>query len=157
MDKKTFSLLKKYIAQNYEPPFEKKLFREASARCGSVVSEAFIPEPEPGFSERLLSLIDKSGMTDAECYKKAHIDRKLFSKIRSDPGYRPSKVTVIAFVLALELELSEARSLLESAGFALSHSSKFDLAIEYFIKERIFDLTSVNEALYELDQPLLPV
>ena len=114
-----------------------------------------VKQTDEGFSAALLRLIDEKGMTDAQCYKKANVDRRLFSKIRSDPEYRPSKPTALAFAIALELSLPETREFLQKAGFALTHSSKMDVVLEYFIKERFYDVIQINEVLFDLDLPLL--
>lgn len=107
------------------------------------------------YQECLLRLIDERGMTDAEVYKKANIDRRLFSKIRSNPSYHPKKPTAVALAMALELNMDDAIDLLGRAGIALSDANLFDLIIEYCIENRIYDLFTVNAILFEHDQLLL--
>ena len=107
------------------------------------------------FSEALLKLIDAKGKTDVEVYKRANLDRKLFSKIRTGKGYTPKKPTILALAIALELSLPEAEALLGRAGYALSHASKFDVIVEYFIVSGNYDIFQLNEVLFSYDQPLL--
>lgn len=117
--------------------------------------QKMVQQTDAGFSETLLKLIDKSGEKDSDVYKRANVDRKLFSKIRNNPQYKPSKPTAVAFAIALELDLEETRDFIGRAGYALSRSNKFDIIIEYFITHGRYDIYEINMMLFEFDQSLL--
>ena len=127
--------------------------------CSKPIGEpnwkVLLQQTDEGFSQMLLHKIDEKGITDAQCYKRANVDRKLFNKIKNNPGYRPGKPTVFAFAVALELSLDETKEMLEKAGFALSHSSKMDIVLEYFIKNGLYNVLEINEVLFQFDLPLL--
>ena len=144
----------------------------AAARCESVSPEMFranlaaaapvqrsledvVKNVSETWSESLLRLITERGYTDTEVYKRANVDRKLFSKIRSNKDYQPKKNTAVAFALALRLNLDETKDFLRRAGYAFSPSSKFDLIIEYSIEHGVYDLMLINGALFDHDQPQL--
>ena len=115
----------------------------------------YLKKMDESFREMLLRKIDESGMTDAECYKKAYIDRRLFNKIKNQADYTPSKTTVLALAIALQLPMTEIQDMLGKAGFAFSHSSMSDLIVEYYIQQGVYNIIEINAALYSFDQKLL--
>lgn len=142
-----------------EQEFPQKARKELSSSFSGVFKRRslsdLMKQQNETFQQHLFRLIDERDWKDSDVYKKANVDRKLFSKIRKDVHYQPKKKTALAFAIALELNLDETKDLLQRAGFALSPCSKFDIILEYFIENKIYDIFTINEALFEYEQELL--
>ena len=148
------------------PLYSSAAKEEEETVCGLPVSDGALPQQgaeldqmleslDAGFSETLLKLMDRTGKKDSEIYKKANVDRRLFSKIKNNPEYQPRKTTAVGFALALELTQEETTEFLARAGFALSSSSKFDVIVKYFLENKNYNVFELNEVLFRFDQPLI--
>ena len=145
------------LAEEFDISSMQKI-KVTNSMSGALVSnrkiDDLMSQMEETFSQRLLRMISERGMTDSEAYTKAYVDRRHFSKIRNDDYYSPNKKTVLAFSIALELSLDEAKDLLACAGFALSRSSKVDIIVAYFLQNKIYDMFEINEILDAYGQPV---
>lgn len=168
ISERLFSDVESYIEDEYVPPHI-RMQRSREPLCtldvekSEIIFESccdhresindYLRNMDKGFAKTLFDYIDKKGLTDVECYKKANVDKKTFSKIKCNKDYRPSKITAISFAIALRLNLDETRHFLNTVGMSLSKSSKFDVIIEYFITTGNYkDIFDVNETLYQFDQ-----
>ena len=145
--------LKRFIDEHLIQAFD---FGDTFAALPEIdFSALFRQKQGETFSKMLLRLISESGEKSSDIYSRAHIDRRLFSKIANDVNYKPSKQTVLAFAFALKLDFQQTQQLLASAGFTLSNSSLFDVIISFFLEYEIYDVDLINQSLFQYEQPLL--
>ena len=146
--------------ERYEMLRWEDMFLGSAKACTTTANEpddlaTFLKQKDDTFAVTLVDLIERSGKKNSEIYKKANVDKKLFSKIINNVKYHPSKQTAIAFAIALELDLEATQDLIGRAGYTLTHSSRFDLIIEYFIRKKNYNIFEINEVLFQFDEVLL--
>ena len=139
-----------------DPTHAAEFSKEFGGRTYSSLEE-MLRQEDAGFTETLLRRIDETGKKDSEIYKRANVTKQHFSKIRNNPDYKPTKATAVAFAIALELDLEQTNDLIGRAGYALTNSSKFDVIITYFIRQRNYNIMDINMALFQFDQATLGV
>ena len=160
------SFIDEHYVEAYSFPKSQRRRRDMECTCAmaetlpayapkSVSLEDMLKQTDAGFTETLLDLIDKTGKKDSEIYNRANVSRQHFSKIRNNPGYKPTKSTALAFAIALELDLEQTRDLIGRAGYALTNSSKADVIVRFFIESKNYNMMDINSALFEFDQTLL--
>jgi hypothetical protein len=154
LEKKTLDEMQEYIQSHLNPIMTSDIceslhfdYNILEDTHNSELEDFILTKRKPTLQQVLFNFIDKNASSDADIYKKAGIDRKLFSKIRSNPNYRPGKNTIIALALALELNKKETDMLLSSAGYSLSDSDTSDLIIQFCLEKKIYDIDYVNQAL----------
>lgn len=152
----------KYHIEDDIPEIDKLLAEYLSVPDTAVCLSAAITDDIPGidkpdcsFSERVLQLVNKSGMTPKEFYSKANLTRQVFHVLNSNRDYRPTRTTAFACAIGLELSLEQTKELLMSAGYAFSHSLRTDIVVEYYIRNRIYDIDRINSALFHYDLQVL--
>ena len=145
----------KYSIRIADEPDEEKVQESWTQRLKKRFDYILANMKEDTFSQRLWKLIKEKEISDVEVYKKANLDRRLFSKIRNEKSYKPSKGTAIALGMALELNEDEFEDLLKRAGFALSGGNKEDVIVNYFIEQRIYDISVINDVLVHYGFPTL--
>lgn len=168
--------IKQFIVENLEyeteqPAFPRRNFFDVEGTLFSAIDKFFdfgqsclpqskdleeaLKQREQSFSDELNELVGKSGLKPAEVYNRAQINRQLYSKISSDPNYKPKKLTALALAIALELTLEQTKEFIARAGYALTRSSVTDLVIEFFINRKMYNVPAINKVLEELDEPIL--
>jgi len=147
---------KRQLKPRYDEDLDEIFYVQAcDSAVGAASLEELLQQKEMTFSEALLDWLIRKDINDPDVYKKANIDRKLFSKIRKNPDYKPKKSTAIALALALELDLEETKEFIGRAGYALTHSSKYDIIIEFFINQKNYNVFEINEVLFAYNYPLI--
>lgn len=154
--------IESYMDKNYVdeqihafPTFFKRASRVEECYLEELTLEDMMEDMEDTFSESLMNYIIKKDLNEVHVYKKANMDRRLFSKIRSNKDYKPSKINAIALALALELDLEETKAFISKAGYSLTHTSKFDIIVEFFILNKNYNVFQINEALFKYNQPTI--
>lgn len=134
-----------YLLEKYEPQTQQILFQTVDY-SNLTITDLVNTEVE-SFQDKIFQMIKEKNLDEVEIYKKGNISRQLFSRIRSEEDYHPTKNTVLSLAIGMELNIDETSELLEKAGFAFSSASKSDLIIQYFMYHKNYNIFAMNEVL----------